>query len=190
MSEVTYKKIVDVEQIDALGEGTTLFVNDGGSMKQMGAGVITESITGLEEQVSALSSRIAGINKAIPFIKQGDANYKCAITYAEAVALIQNGQNQANATLSLTNMDTSTMTLIMGCCYASATEIEMKMGNQEVICIRVSFKMPDGSVVKLQYNQDETITILNDAETEGPLTEEDVNNLIDTKLGVIENGSY
>ena len=35
MSELTYKKIVDVEQIDTLGEGTTLFVNDGGSMKQM-----------------------------------------------------------------------------------------------------------------------------------------------------------
>lgn len=58
MSEVTYKKIVDVEQIDALGEGTTLFVNDGGSMKQMGAGVITETITGLEEQVSALTEEI------------------------------------------------------------------------------------------------------------------------------------
>lgn len=37
MSEVTYKKIVDVEQIDTLGEGTTLFVNDGGSMKQVAA---------------------------------------------------------------------------------------------------------------------------------------------------------
>lgn len=60
MSEVTYKKIVDVEQIDALGEDMTLFVNDGGSMKQMGAGVITETITGLEEQVSALSDELKG----------------------------------------------------------------------------------------------------------------------------------
>lgn len=49
MSEVTYKKIVDVEQIDALGEGTTLFVNDGGSMKQMGAAALgaVKSVNGV-----------------------------------------------------------------------------------------------------------------------------------------------
>lgn len=190
MSEVTYKKIVDVEQIDALGEGTTLFVNDGGSMKQMGAGVITETITGLEEQITALTEEMAGINKAIPFVKQGDANYKCSLTFAEAAALIKNGQNQANATLSQTNMDTSTMTLINGCCYASANEVGIKLGSSEVTYIRASFKTQDGSVVKLQYDPDNTITVLNDAETEGPLTEEDVNTLIDSKLGVIENGTY
>lgn len=49
MSEVTYKKIVDVEQIDTLGEGTTLFVNDNGSMKQMGAAALgaVKSVNGV-----------------------------------------------------------------------------------------------------------------------------------------------
>lgn len=49
MSEVTYKKVVDVEQIDTLGESTTLFVNDGGSMKQMGAAALgaVKSVNGV-----------------------------------------------------------------------------------------------------------------------------------------------
>lgn len=49
MSEVTYKKVVDVEQIDTLGEDTTLFVNDGGSMKQMGAAALgaVKSVNGV-----------------------------------------------------------------------------------------------------------------------------------------------
>lgn len=58
MAEVTYKKITDVDQVETLNKGATLFINDGGSMKQMGASVITETITGLEEQVTALSDEM------------------------------------------------------------------------------------------------------------------------------------
>lgn len=37
MSELTYKKITDVEQVEALNDGATVFVNDNGAMKQVGA---------------------------------------------------------------------------------------------------------------------------------------------------------
>lgn len=40
MSELTYKKITDVERIEALNDGATVFVNDNGAMKQVGAGAI------------------------------------------------------------------------------------------------------------------------------------------------------
>lgn len=59
MSELTYKKIIDVEQIDVLGEGTTLFVNDGGSMKQMDAAALgaVKSVNGvLPDENGAIES--------------------------------------------------------------------------------------------------------------------------------------
>jgi hypothetical protein len=142
---------------------------------------IDEQIT-KRETIELINEKVAGINKAIPFVKQGDSTYKCSLTFAEAADLIKNGQNQVNATLSLTNMDESTMTLISGCCYASANEVGIKLGSSEVTYIRASFKTQDGSVVKLQYDPDNTITVLNDAETEGSLTEDDVNTLIGSKL--------
>ena len=37
MSELTYKKIIDVETVEALNDGATVFVNDNGAMKQVGA---------------------------------------------------------------------------------------------------------------------------------------------------------
>lgn len=37
MSELTYKKIVDVEQVETLNDGTTVFINDNGAMKQVAA---------------------------------------------------------------------------------------------------------------------------------------------------------
>ena len=37
MSELTYKKITDVEQVSALNDVTTVFINDGGAMKQVAA---------------------------------------------------------------------------------------------------------------------------------------------------------
>jgi hypothetical protein len=40
MSELTYKKIVDVETVEALNDGATVFVNDGGAMKQVSASAI------------------------------------------------------------------------------------------------------------------------------------------------------
>lgn len=40
MSELTYKKIVDVEQVETLNDAATVFVNDGGAMKQVSASAI------------------------------------------------------------------------------------------------------------------------------------------------------
>lgn len=37
MSELTYKKIVDVEQVETLNDGITVFINDNGAMKQVAA---------------------------------------------------------------------------------------------------------------------------------------------------------
>lgn len=37
MSELTYKKIIDVETVEALNDAATVFINDGGAMKQVGA---------------------------------------------------------------------------------------------------------------------------------------------------------
>lgn len=37
MSELTYKKIIDVEQVEALNDAATVFINDNGAMKQVGA---------------------------------------------------------------------------------------------------------------------------------------------------------
>ena len=40
MSELTYKKITDVEQVEALNDGATVLVNDNGALKQVAAGAI------------------------------------------------------------------------------------------------------------------------------------------------------
>jgi hypothetical protein len=37
MSELTYKKIVDVEQVETLNDAATVFINDNGAMKQVAA---------------------------------------------------------------------------------------------------------------------------------------------------------
>lgn len=44
MSELTYKKITDAEQIDIVNDGTTVFVNDGGALKQVAVNEITEGL--------------------------------------------------------------------------------------------------------------------------------------------------
>jgi hypothetical protein len=40
MSELTYKKIVDVEQVETLNDAATVFINDNGAMKQVPASAI------------------------------------------------------------------------------------------------------------------------------------------------------
>lgn len=37
MSELTYKKIIDVEQVETLNDAATVFINDNGAMKQVSA---------------------------------------------------------------------------------------------------------------------------------------------------------
>ena len=103
MSEVTYKKIVDVEQIDALGEGTTLFVNDNGSMKQMGAAALgaVKSVNGVtpDENVDVT------FDKAFPvlithLVFPGFSDIKCNKTCDEINSGVLN-QNINAASIAL-----------------------------------------------------------------------------------------
>lgn len=50
MSELTYKKIVDVEQVETLNDAATVFINDDGTMKQVAADklVAVKTVNGVE----------------------------------------------------------------------------------------------------------------------------------------------
>lgn len=157
MSDITYKKIVDVEQIEALSESTTLFVNDGGSMKQVAANKF-----GAIKSIDGITPDETGNIKywrsnPIPFSKNGNT-LKCIKPFAEAIEIASSGTNQANVTLAISALDTSTMILATETKYASSVIIGLNVSTSEIQWLQADFDMDDGSVIRLRLNPDESVT--------------------------------
>lgn len=115
MSELTYKKIVDVEQVETLNDAATVFINDNGAMKQVAANefglgtvktvngvepdengnIVVEvpSVDGLateeyvDEKVDGLGGSGGG-NNGMLVIRKNDQGITANMTYAELRALV------------------------------------------------------------------------------------------------------
>lgn len=105
----------------------------------------------------------------IPFIKQGNS-IRSGISFAEAADICKHNQNQVNATLAATSLNSTTREFQMDTSFASWVQIVSNMSTGEDLYISLRFEMKDGSVVKLQFNPDETITEIADEETSGSVT--------------------
>jgi hypothetical protein len=157
MSELTYKKIIDVETVEALNDGATVFVNDNGAMKQVAADKFgaVKSIDGITPDDAGNIEY--GRSNPIPFNKAGNT-IKCTMPFAEAIAIASSGTNQANVTLALSTFDANTSLLIAETKYASSVTVGIKAGAGEKLWLQADFDMDDGSVIRLQLNPDESVT--------------------------------
>ena len=180
MSELTYKKITDVEQVEALNDGATVFVNDNGALKQVAS---TEIVADVVKTVNGATPDENGnieINRSnpVPFNKNGNT-VQCILPFAEAVKIINKGTNQATVTLSYTSMDTNTMSIVTETRYACRVVMGVTLSTSEVLWIQVDFAMNDGSIVRYQFNPDGTVV---EVAHENLLTESAANTLVDTKV--------
>jgi hypothetical protein len=99
MSELTYKKIIDVETVEALNDGATVFVNDGGAMKQVAA---NEFGLGTVKTVNGVAPDENGEVKATELIQFADYSaimpgrilYGGTYTMQEIVNKLFNGEHQ------------------------------------------------------------------------------------------------
>ena len=157
MSELTYKKIVDVEQVETLNDTATVFINDNGAMKQVAADKFgaVKSIDGIMPDETGNIEY--GRSNPIPFNKAGNT-IKCTMTFAEAIAIASSGTNQANVTLALSTFDANTSLLTAETKYASSVTVGIKAGAGEKLWLQADFDMDDGSVIRLQLNPDESVT--------------------------------
>ena len=157
MSELTYKKIVDVETVEALNDAATVFINDNGAMKQVAADKFgtVKSIDGIMPDETGNIEY--GRSNPIPFNKAGNT-VKCTMPFAEAIAIASSGTNQANVTLALSTFDANTSLLIAETKYASSVTVGIKAGVGEKLWLQADFDMDDGSVIRLQLNPDESVT--------------------------------
>lgn len=112
MSELTYKKIIDVEQVEALNDAATVFINDNGAMKQVAADKFgaVKTVNGVEPdengdvQIETGAGGSGGAKMAIMRsskyldalqgneLPEGDETWECLnMTYSEAKAIITSG---------------------------------------------------------------------------------------------------
>lgn len=92
MSELTYKKIVDVEQVETLNDAATVFINDDGTMKQVAADKLSavKTVNGVEPDENG--DIVVNTAEKILFAympEMGDLS--CAKTAAEIHELLSNG---------------------------------------------------------------------------------------------------
>lgn len=93
------------------------------------------------------------------------STYRCGILYSEAIQYCKNGTNQVNATLFTNTLNSSTKTLELQTAFAYFIQFASNLATGENAWIRVGFKMLDGTIVKLQFNPDESVTPINDNTT-------------------------
>jgi hypothetical protein len=97
MSELTYKKIVDVEQVETLNDAATVFINDDGTMKQVAADKL-----GTVKTVNGVAPDENGEVKATELIQFADYSaimpgrilYGGTYTMQEIVNKLFNGEHQ------------------------------------------------------------------------------------------------
>lgn len=92
MSEVTYKKLVDVEQIDALNDAATVFINDNGATKQVSANKFgaVKTVNGIGPDENG-DIAVGGAFE-ITFNTADDTTFTANKTFSELLTAAQNGQ--------------------------------------------------------------------------------------------------
>lgn len=131
----------------------------------------------VEIAVTDLSGQIDKKSKPIPFSISG-SNYQCGIPFSEAIEYCKKGMNQVNATLFTNAFNSSAKTLELQTDFAYFIQYATNLMTGEYIWIRVGFKMLDGTIVKLQFNPDESVTRINDDTTGIAATQTYVQNAI------------
>lgn len=144
----------------------------------------------VEIAVTDLSGQIDEKSKPIPFVMSG-STYRCGIPYSEAIQYCKNGTNQVNATFFTNTFNSSTKTLELQTDFAYFIQYASDLMTDEDVWIRVGFKMLDGTIVKLQFNPDESVTAINDGTTGIVATQSYVANAIapvQTDVDSLESG--
>lgn len=121
MSELTYKKIIDVEQVETLNDAATVFINDNGAMKQVGADKFgfVKSVNGVvpDENGDIKSDRVAAVQ--LRDMSSMGMGLKCNKTAAEISSYV--GQINAVEQFELVDMGAWPQTPIY---YATHVSIE------------------------------------------------------------------
>lgn len=151
----------------------------------------------VEIAVTDLTTKINSKSKPIPFVLNG-SNLRCGIPFSEALIYCTQGTNQVNATLFTNSFNSQTMLLDAQNAFAYFVQYATNMLTDEYVWIRVGFKMLDGTILKLQFNPDESVTRINDETTGIAATQSYVQNAIapvqedvtalESDVGALENG--
>ena len=176
MSELTYKKITDVEYVASLNNAATVFINDGGAMKQVAADKLSavKTVNGIapDENGSIVFDKPYKI--LFNDFREMGMGLKCNKTITELREALQNFVKHAVVCeLSVSDFDTEVTTV-----YRSS-EIVYYTDDQGVKIYTIHFGNNYAPIIV----NDNTFTLDPDwVAPEANITESAVNTLVDTKI--------